>query len=83
MVMDHGATGPQGLLGGEAGGMNKVSVHYSNGDVYTPAHVSKDQGIVLETGDSIDVRTPGGGGYGAPSLRSASLKDQDALREYR
>jgi N-methylhydantoinase B len=80
MVMDHGATGPQGMLGGEAGGMNKVSVHYAKGDVYTPPHVSKDQGIVLGEGDAIDVRTPGGGGYGEPSKRSAALAQRDKTR---
>jgi N-methylhydantoinase B len=80
MVMDHGATGPQGMLGGEAGGMNKVSVHYLKGDVYTPPHVSKDQGIVLSEGDAIDVRTPGGGGYGEPNKRSAALAQQDKTR---
>jgi N-methylhydantoinase B len=80
MVMDHGATGPQGMLGGEPGGMNRVSVHYSKGDVYTPPHVSKDQGIVLSEGDAIDVRTPGGGGYGEPSKRSAALAQQDKTR---
>jgi N-methylhydantoinase B len=80
MVMDHGATGPQGMLGGEAGGMNRVSVHYAKGVVYTPPHVSKDQGIVLSEGDAIDVRTPGGGGYGEPSKRSAALAQQDETR---
>jgi N-methylhydantoinase B len=82
MVMDHGATGPQGMLGGEAGGMNKVSVHYAKGDVYTPPHVSKDQGLVLGEGDAIDVRTPGGGGYGSAKNRAVALKSGDETREY-
>jgi N-methylhydantoinase B len=82
MVMDHGATGPQGMLGGGEGGMNKVSVHYEGGDVYTPLHVSKDQGIVLAVGDAIDVRTPGGGGYGNASARSEALTLIDQSREY-
>jgi N-methylhydantoinase B len=82
MVMDHGAIGPQGMLGGGEGGMNKVSVHYAKGDVYTPPHVSKDQGIALGVGDAIDVRTPGGGGYGYASARSEALKRIDQSREY-
>ena len=62
-VMDHGRTGPLGALEGEDGGVNMVIVT-RNGVPYHPPHRSKDQGIVLQPGDTVEVRTPGGGGYG-------------------
>ena len=42
-----------------------------NGVALEPPHRSKDQGIVLRPGDSVEVRTPGGGGYG-PASRSCA-----------
>src|SRR5512134_1544433 len=51
-VMDHGRTGPQGAFGGKDGGVNKVSVA-RKGEIYVPPHLSKDQDIRIEAGDSI------------------------------
>jgi N-methylhydantoinase B len=82
MVMDHGVAGPQGLLGGAPGSPNKVSVHFSSGSVYVPPHTSKDQGLALSEGDAIDVRTPGGGGYGDPKRRAPDLVELDLRRRY-
>ena len=67
-VMDHGRTGPFGALGGEDGGINVVIVT-RDGVPYLPPHRSKDQGIVLQPGDTVEVRTPGGGGYGPATRR--------------
>lgn len=69
-VMDHGRSGPQGVLGGGDGGVNKVTV-WRSGVAYTPPHLSKDQDIPLHPGDRVHVRTPGGGGYGDPFTRPA------------
>ena len=41
-----------------------------DGIPYHPPHRSKDQGIVLRPGDTVEVRTPGGGGYG-PAIERA------------
>ncbi len=82
MVMDHGRAGPQPMAGGGAGGVNVVRVLRGDGDTYVPEHLSKDQGIVLQAGDVIEVRTPGGGGYGDPALRNPALIAQDAARGY-
>jgi N-methylhydantoinase B len=82
MVMDHGRAGPQGMAGGEPGGVNKVAIVRSDGATHIPEHLSKDQGITLQPGDAIDVRTPGGGGYGAPQKRDPHLAHQDAQRGY-
>ena len=80
-VMDHGRTGPLGALGGEDGGVNVVTVD-RGGVPYHPPHRSKDQGIVLRPGDSVEVRTPGGGGYGPASRRAPDRVARDVRRGY-
>ena len=81
MVMDHGRFGPQGVLGGKDGGVNFVQVE-QNGESYIPAHLSKDQNILVQTGDTIRVSTPGGGGYENPFLRNPDLVRHDVQRGY-
>jgi N-methylhydantoinase B len=81
-VMDHGLTGPQGVLGGQDGAVNRVEVT-RGGEVMVPEHLSKAQDIVLNPGDRVRVRTPGGGGYGDPALRDPELVAEDlALGRY-
>lgn len=75
-VMDHGRTGPQGALGGKAGAVNRVEVTRA-GHVMVPEHLSKAQDIALAPGDSVRVRTPGGGGYGDPASRDPALVAED------
>jgi N-methylhydantoinase B len=75
-VMDHGRTGPQGAAGGGDGAVNRVEIT-RNGTVFTPPHLSKAQDIALQPGDSVRVRTPGGGGYGDPAARDPALIDED------
>ncbi|MCB1311935.1 MAG: hydantoinase B/oxoprolinase family protein [Sedimentitalea sp.] len=74
-VMDHGRFGPQGVLGGGDGGVNRVTV-WQSGVPHRPAHLSKEQDIPLAPGDRVRVQTPGGGGYGDPFRR-----DPEAVRE--
>jgi N-methylhydantoinase B len=80
-VMDHGRVGPQGVLGGEDGARNVVTV-FRGGEAYTPAHLSKEQDIALKAGDRVRVETPGGGGYGNPIERDAELTRRDAEMGY-
>ena len=80
-VMDHGRTGPLGALGGDDGGVNVVIVT-RDGVAHTPAHLSKEQDIQMLPGDTVEVRTPGGGGYGPPSERRPALVVRDVLRGY-
>ena len=81
MVMDHGRSGPLGALGGENGGVNRVLIE-RNGQTYIPPHLSKDQNILIEEGDTIRVSTPGGGGYGNPFQRDPELVSRDVHRGY-
>ena len=68
--------GPQGAMGGMDGEVNVVNVNQSN-KVYTPIHLSKEQDIQLTKGDTVHVKTPGGGGYGSPYERDELLVLQD------
>ncbi|MEH6477556.1 MAG: hydantoinase B/oxoprolinase family protein [Sneathiella sp.] len=81
MVMDHGRYGPLGALGGENGGLNTVKVT-TNGEGYIPPHLSKDQDIQINVGDSVSVSTPGGGGYGNPLLRDPEKVASDVQLGY-
>src|SRR5712675_315634 len=81
MVMDHGRTGPQGVLGGKDGGVNTVEVS-QGGKTYRPPHLSKDQDIEIGVGDVVRVSTPGGGGFGDPAKRKPEAIARDVARGY-
>ena len=80
-MMDHGRTGPHGMLGGEAGAMNEIEIR-RNGELIRPAHTSKGEGYELKIGDTVQVRTPGGGGYGNPAERDPAQIERDRKRGY-
>jgi N-methylhydantoinase B len=81
-VMDHGRVGPQGALGGMDGAPNEVLV-MRGGVRHVPEHLSKEQDIRLAPGDSVRVRTPGGGGYGDPKRRDpAAVREDVRLGRY-
>ena len=80
-LMEHGRTGPHGLDGGLPGAMNEIEVSQS-GTVSQPAHTSKGEGYRLQPGDWVQIRTPGGGGYGPPADRDPALIARDRQRGY-
>jgi len=80
-VMDHGRVGPQGVLGGEDGGVNSVTV-FRDGKAHVPPHLSKEQDIPLKAGDRVRVGTPGGGGYGDPRQRDPEAVLADVRMGY-
>jgi N-methylhydantoinase B len=71
-MMDHGREGPPGTLGGQPGSPNEIVVS-RGGKIEIPEHLSKGEGYILRPGDWIDVKTPGGGGYGDASERDTSF----------
>ncbi len=80
-MMDHGLTGPFGLLGGAPGGTNEIVLQL-NGEESRPFDNAKGDGFKLEAGDTVQVRTPGGGGYGAPEERLPQRIEADLERGY-
>jgi N-methylhydantoinase B len=80
-LMDHGRFGPPGLLGGRDGAPNEVIVSRQGAEYVSP-HWSKDEDIRAVAGDTITVRTPGGGGYGDPRGRDPELVLRDVVRGY-
>ncbi|MBM3517216.1 MAG: hydantoinase B/oxoprolinase family protein [Alphaproteobacteria bacterium] len=80
-MMDHGRTAPQGLAGGLSGGLNEIALSLA-GKAVRLKHTSKGQGFALGAGDWVQVRTPGGGGYGEPATRERALIARDIRRGY-
>ena len=80
-MMDHGRTGPFGMLGGQDGAMNNIEVSIK-GQIQRPAYGSKGDGFELGAGDWVQVHTPGGGGYGDPEARPRALVARDLQRGY-
>ena len=80
-MMDHGRTGPFGMLGGEPGALNDITVS-RGGSLSRPAFGSKGDGFELAEGDWVLVNTPGGGGYGPPEERPRELVERDVSRGY-
>ncbi|HJO72015.1 MAG TPA: hydantoinase B/oxoprolinase family protein [Rhodospirillales bacterium] len=80
-LMDHGRFGPPGLMDGQDGATNEIEVSQS-GRVTRPEHFSKGEGYVLTAGDWVQVKTPGGGGYGPPAERDLAMIERDVRRGY-
>jgi N-methylhydantoinase B len=74
---ERGKFPPKGIVGG-GNGMLNVFEYENNGQFLKPPMISKMQGIKLKKGEKVRLSTPGGGGWGDPSKRSKSLRDQDA-----
>ena len=80
-LMDHGVSGPPGLLGGRPGAPNEIELEIGE-KTFRPEHLSKGEGYELRPGDKVQVRTPGGGGYGPAEQRPADMVDRDLIRGY-
>ena len=73
---DRGRFPPFGLNGGASGKMAEVEF-VRNHKSYVPEHVSKDEGITLEPGDTVRIATAGGGGWGKPLDRDSHAVIED------
>ncbi|WP_374448946.1 hydantoinase B/oxoprolinase family protein [Stella sp.] len=80
-LMDHGREGPPGLMGGAPGATNELIV-CQGGVTTVPEHISKGEGYELHPGDWVQVRTPGGGGYGDAGERDPAQVRRDIARGY-
>lgn len=78
LVGDRGRFGPQGAAGGKGGAPADHWFHAGGKDFQTE-HLTKVDRLYLKPGDGTRLRTPGGGGYGAPELRAPDLRAADVL----
>jgi len=73
---------PPGVLGGEAGALNRFSLLRPGRDPEYPPMASKWVGVKLAKGDRVRLETPGGGGYGPANERDAAAIAQDVATGY-
>ena len=72
LLGERGRFAPFGILGGgEAERARHTFV--LQGKEHRPAHITKDENVPMQPGDSLRLETPGGGGYGNPLDRPPEL----------
>ncbi|MHB1628683.1 MAG: hydantoinase B/oxoprolinase family protein [Bacilli bacterium] len=78
---DRGRFAPFGVLGGEAGALNRLS--FVRGEaIEVPPMVSKAVDVALRRGERVRLETPGGGGYGDPKRRPPEKVRTDLANGY-
>jgi N-methylhydantoinase B len=80
-MMDKGRFAPFGIQGGLSSVPTEITIG-QRGSTTRPAHLTKGSGYVLQTGDWIDVRTPGGGGRGPVQERDRLAVRRDLRHGY-
>ena len=80
-MMEHGKHPPFAVAGGKTGAMTEIDIS-QRGVVTQSPHVSKGSGYELQPGDWVEVRTPGGGGWGDPKERDPARVARDVARGY-
>jgi N-methylhydantoinase B len=76
VIGDRGLYPPFGVHGGSPGAL--ATVRYTlNGRTYLPPHVTKDEGIAMQAGDTVSIETSGGGGWGEPMRRDPTAVIRD------
>jgi N-methylhydantoinase B len=78
---ERGMHAPKGIHGGRSGAKNMFAFQ-NNGKWWSPPMVSKMVGIKLAKGEKIRLQTPGGGGWGAPTLRTSEARLIDSQLGY-
>ena len=73
---------PWGLLGGGDALPNRMQIERADGRLEEPRNNGKFNAARLETGDTIIVRTGGGGGFGDPAERSPEAVRRDVACGY-
>jgi N-methylhydantoinase B len=78
---ERGRSAPKGIAGGTEGALNVFS-YENNGQWHQPPMASKMVGIKIKRGERLQLKTPGGGGWGEPAARQASARAMDARMGY-
>lgn len=75
---DRARFAPFGVVGGKPAALTEVAIRNKDGLVGGPG-CSQVKGIKVEPGDIIEMKSAGGGGYGAPSERDPAARTADRL----
>jgi len=78
---ERGKFAPPGVVGGRPAAKNVFTYVGADGPKH-PKMVSKIVGVQLKRGQSVRIDTPGGGGYGPPSERTALARSNDLKLGY-
>lgn len=81
-VGDRSRFAPFGVQGGGPGLPNEIVIRRAAGGEERPPFGAKGAHVPLGTGDVVELRTPGGGGYGDPRERDPALLARDVRRGY-
>ncbi|MFQ5912430.1 MAG: hydantoinase B/oxoprolinase family protein [Nitrospinota bacterium] len=76
VIGDRGKFPPFGILGGKPARLSEI-IFTLDGKEYRPEHVTKDTRVPLKPGDTLEVHSPGGGGYGDPLERDLASVQGD------
>ena len=82
MFGERGKLPPLGINGGASGSLSEFYYPGTDGKPTCPPMVSKGDGIKLEKGQKLLLKTPGGGGYGNPKERDADKVVEDVRLGY-
>jgi len=77
LLCDRRLQGPYGLAGGQPGVPGRNVLIRQGKETALPSKGT----VTLRPGETVSIRTPGGGGYGLPALRSASLIRKDRAEQ--
>jgi N-methylhydantoinase B len=80
-LMDRGFRGPFGIKGGLDGAQTFLEFQLGGHACQLPLR-TKGDGILIAAGDTVRVRTPGGGGYGDPLTRVPERVRDDVVQGY-
>ncbi len=78
---ERGRYPPQGVVGGGPGALNRFRFMHEDGE-RSPPMASKMVGLHITRGQRVRLETPGGGGYGDPSLRTLDARAADLALGY-
>lgn len=81
LVGDRSLTPPHGLFGGTPGAPADHDFNVG-GRPFKAPFVTKVDRLYLKAGDSVHLRTPGGGGYGDPARRDPAQQARDIANQY-
>lgn len=81
VLADRGRFAPSGAMGGENAAKTQIE-WVLEGERFVPPHTTKCTGVTMKRGDRLEVRSPGGGGYGKIEDRDPAAVEKDRLEQY-